>query len=677
MSQTESIATERSAASRLKVFVSYSRKDATFADELASGLELCGFEAYLDKEDIAPGEPWEQRLGRLICDADTVVFALSPDAVASKHCEWEVAETVRLSKRLLPVVWRVVPEQEVPDPLKRLNYIFFTDGHSFTRSLGELATALRTDLDWIRQHTRFGDLAQNWEIGGSRRAFSCRRARTSRGRAGRPLRADHRRRGGARDARARRGRGRGAGTLTGWVNNAGIEIGAGARAPRRRPRADARRQPAGTAYGCAVAVHRFLARGTPARSSTSARSRPSRAFPRSFAYQASKGGVDALTRQVAVEYGAAGIRCNAVRPGAIDTPLCGRTAVRGRRPGGGVEAYADLHPLGRIGRADEVAAVIAFLLGPDASFVTGACVAVDGGAAARCYPYPPSPGALGDGGRSEDGRQAGGAGAAPRRRARGGRLEVDGLADPERLGPDLGPPGDARAGARDRQAPRLPAARGGARAAARRDRLDRARDPEPRHAHLRAHRPRRVPPRARTRLRRAPRRGHRRGRDERGVRPARPRRAHRRPDRGLGAPRPPAVSLGQAARDPARLRQPRGRGSRRSVVMDDERASAVALDHLVELGHERVGHIGGPADARPGPAARGRLPQAWPRSSGSARCPVVEGEFDGERRVAGGAGSSSAAIPGSPPSTSARWRRPWACSTQPPSSSSACPRISR
>jgi hypothetical protein len=163
MSSIGAVATQTSVASKLKAFVSYSRKDATFAEELVSGLELCGFEAYLDKEDIAPGEPWEDRLGRLIRDADTVVFVLSPSAVASKHCQWEIAETVRLSKRMLPIVCQVVPDDLVPEQLKRLNYIFFTEGRSFTKSLGELADALRIDLEWIRQHTRFAEFAENWE----------------------------------------------------------------------------------------------------------------------------------------------------------------------------------------------------------------------------------------------------------------------------------------------------------------------------------------------------------------------------------------------------------------------------------------------------------------------------------------------------------------------------------
>jgi TIR domain len=98
----------------LKVFISYSRKDEDFAQELLAGLELAGFEPYLDKHDIAAGEDWEARLGRLIEAADTVVFVISPDAVASERCAWEVERTVALKKRLLPIVWRRVEEAQVP-----------------------------------------------------------------------------------------------------------------------------------------------------------------------------------------------------------------------------------------------------------------------------------------------------------------------------------------------------------------------------------------------------------------------------------------------------------------------------------------------------------------------------------------------------------------------------------
>jgi NAD(P)-dependent dehydrogenase (short-subunit alcohol dehydrogenase family) len=98
------------------------------------------------------------------------------------------------------------------------------------------------------------------------------------------------------------------------------------------------------------------------------------AFEPSAAYSASKGAVSALVRQLAVEWARAGIRVNGVMPGVIDTAMT--TLVDDP------EATADFLrglPLGRLGRADEVAAACLFLAGPQASYITGTEIAVDGG----------------------------------------------------------------------------------------------------------------------------------------------------------------------------------------------------------------------------------------------------------------------------------------------------------
>jgi TIR domain len=136
----------------LKVFISYSRRDSSdFAEELLAGLELAGFAPFLDRHDIAPGEAWEDRLSGLIQQADTVVYVISPEAVKSERCQCEVDETLALSKRLMPIVFKPVPEADIPDQLRRRQFVRFDTGPGITRPLAQLADALRQDLDWIKR----------------------------------------------------------------------------------------------------------------------------------------------------------------------------------------------------------------------------------------------------------------------------------------------------------------------------------------------------------------------------------------------------------------------------------------------------------------------------------------------------------------------------------------------
>jgi NAD(P)-dependent dehydrogenase (short-subunit alcohol dehydrogenase family) len=102
-------------------------------------------------------------------------------------------------------------------------------------------------------------------------------------------------------------------------------------------------------------------------------------FADDAAYCASKGAVLALTRQMAVDYSRRGIRVNCISPGFIETEQM-RVYLESHDDPAARRAELDaLHPIGRVGRPAEVAAVAAFLASDDASFVTGADVVVDGG----------------------------------------------------------------------------------------------------------------------------------------------------------------------------------------------------------------------------------------------------------------------------------------------------------
>lgn len=99
-------------------------------------------------------------------------------------------------------------------------------------------------------------------------------------------------------------------------------------------------------------------------------------FPNGAEYCASKAGVLGLVRGAAIDYARKGIRINSVLPGATNTPML---AGAFRQDPGLEEALASVHPIGRLGEPVEIAAAARWLLSDEASFVTGASYAVDGG----------------------------------------------------------------------------------------------------------------------------------------------------------------------------------------------------------------------------------------------------------------------------------------------------------
>src|SRR4030095_1938790 len=157
-----------------EVFISYSRKDKEFVRRLDEELKRRDREAWVDWEGIPPGDTWEKTIYGAIESTHTFIFVLTPDSIASEVCGTEIAHAAANNKRLVPIVHRDVAADRVPKSLGELHWIFFRESDDFEQATNTLISALDTDLDWVRAHTRLLTHAIEWENKGKNNSFALR-----------------------------------------------------------------------------------------------------------------------------------------------------------------------------------------------------------------------------------------------------------------------------------------------------------------------------------------------------------------------------------------------------------------------------------------------------------------------------------------------------------------------
>jgi WD40 repeat protein len=153
-------------SSHAKLFISYSRKDRSFVEHLSEVLQSSGQDIWVDLQDIRPSEDWLTAIYSAIEGADAFVFVVSPDSVdPTSVCVQEIDHAAAHNKRIIPIVCRPVDTRaiRVPETIGRLNWVPFLHADGFELSVEKLVSAIETDLEWVKPHTRLLERAVEWD----------------------------------------------------------------------------------------------------------------------------------------------------------------------------------------------------------------------------------------------------------------------------------------------------------------------------------------------------------------------------------------------------------------------------------------------------------------------------------------------------------------------------------
>src|SRR6185503_12410273 len=145
------------------IFISYSRRDKDFTQKLYDALKGVNRAVWADWDSIPAASDWFAEIKQGIEETDSVLFVLSPAWIKSNECRKEMEYAVEMGKRLFPILWEPVDPKDVPPVLAKINWVYMREGDDFDQAFQTLCSAMDTDLDWIKKHTRLQVRAVEWD----------------------------------------------------------------------------------------------------------------------------------------------------------------------------------------------------------------------------------------------------------------------------------------------------------------------------------------------------------------------------------------------------------------------------------------------------------------------------------------------------------------------------------
>jgi len=156
------------------LFISYSRVHKAIATQVNVALSNEGKDIWIDLENIPPSAEWLEEIYAGIEGANNFAFFISTASIQSEVCLLELSHAVKNNKRLIPIILEDVEHDQVPECLRVLNWINFQEKTDFDKNIQVLVTAIDTDLEWVKMHTRILQRATEWQKKNQNTSFTLR-----------------------------------------------------------------------------------------------------------------------------------------------------------------------------------------------------------------------------------------------------------------------------------------------------------------------------------------------------------------------------------------------------------------------------------------------------------------------------------------------------------------------